>query len=214
MRGRRLVAVARPVIVDNAGVTKRPEPYCRWMRADLERGCSTGIHNDRFDCLDALIYRASDGGYGIIIHDGGSSFVSIYTCPWCGADLHDGSMEAIVDGDPERDGVEFDLAPHLDQAPSELLEDAAVASWSGAPARRLLEFAARWNTSVADELLQLARRERDGTSDGTECFIDAIVADRWLLAHRPELAPSTRGNARTPDGFPGRRIDLGDIAEE
>lgn len=42
-------------------------------------------HPDRFGCPDALIhYSPASGDYGIIIHDGGSSFVTIEFCPWCG----------------------------------------------------------------------------------------------------------------------------------
>jgi hypothetical protein len=45
-------------------------------------------HPDRFDCPDALIHFAeSTGEHGIIIHDGGSSFVTILFCPWCGKKL-------------------------------------------------------------------------------------------------------------------------------
>ena len=45
-------------------------------------------HPDRFDCPDALIhFSPRRGEYGIIVHDGGSSFVSIVFCPWCGASL-------------------------------------------------------------------------------------------------------------------------------
>ncbi len=42
---------------------------------------------DEFECPDSLIYRAQDGDYGIIIHDGGQSYISIEYCPWCGSEL-------------------------------------------------------------------------------------------------------------------------------
>jgi hypothetical protein len=44
------------------------------------------IHANPFDCPDCLIYR-DDNEYGIIVHDGGTSFVKINFCPWCGASL-------------------------------------------------------------------------------------------------------------------------------
>jgi hypothetical protein len=45
-------------------------------------------HPDRFDCPDALIhYSPRSRGYGIIVHDGGSSFVTIAFCPWCSSPL-------------------------------------------------------------------------------------------------------------------------------
>jgi len=44
------------------------------------------LHESRYDCPDALI-NMMRGGYGIIVHDGGSSVVEISFCPWCGAKL-------------------------------------------------------------------------------------------------------------------------------
>jgi hypothetical protein len=45
-------------------------------------------HPDRFDCPDALIHFAKNTGkYGIINHDGGSFFIAISFCPWCGKSL-------------------------------------------------------------------------------------------------------------------------------
>ncbi|MBK1884552.1 hypothetical protein JIN85_19205 [Luteolibacter pohnpeiensis] len=45
-------------------------------------------HVGRRDCPDALInYSAKFDEYGIIVHDGGSSSISIDYCPWCGSKL-------------------------------------------------------------------------------------------------------------------------------
>lgn len=33
---------------------------------------------------DIVIYIARDRTYGIPIHDGGSSYIRIHFCPWCG----------------------------------------------------------------------------------------------------------------------------------
>jgi len=56
------------------------------MAAQLERQCAE--HPNRFDCPDALVaYFPKDGSYGLIVHDGGSSTISIAFCPWCGARL-------------------------------------------------------------------------------------------------------------------------------
>ncbi|WP_242417410.1 DUF6980 family protein [Sphingomonas panni] len=57
---------------------------CDQMQEDLERRCA--VHEDRSDCPDAFIGRAS-GGYGLLIHDGGSSMIAISFCPWCGTRL-------------------------------------------------------------------------------------------------------------------------------
>ena len=60
------------------------DPCCPRMAEDLDRSCE--IHPDRADCPDALIDRVR-GGYGIIVHDGGSSVIEIAYCPWCGTRL-------------------------------------------------------------------------------------------------------------------------------
>jgi len=42
-------------------------------------------HNDRFGCPDCLIHYVEEiREYGIIVHDGGTSFIVIQFCPWCG----------------------------------------------------------------------------------------------------------------------------------
>jgi hypothetical protein len=44
------------------------------------------LHVDPADCPDALVGRF-ESEYGIRVHDGGSSYVVIRYCPWCGAKL-------------------------------------------------------------------------------------------------------------------------------
>jgi hypothetical protein len=47
-----------------------------------------GQHPAPFDCPDCLVYYESRfEEYGIIVHDGGSSYVLIDCCPFCGARL-------------------------------------------------------------------------------------------------------------------------------
>jgi hypothetical protein len=56
------------------------------MRANLEHKCD--IHADVFDCPDRLVYYSSQNHqYGLIVHDGGSSYITIDYCPWCGTNL-------------------------------------------------------------------------------------------------------------------------------
>ena len=51
-----------------------------------DRRCDS--HANRFECPDALVhYSPRARTYGLIVHDGGSSFVAIAHCPWCGANL-------------------------------------------------------------------------------------------------------------------------------
>ena len=54
------------------------------MDDDLAQTCD--IHESRYDCPDALI-QFVEGRYGLIVHDGGSSFIEISFCPWCGSRL-------------------------------------------------------------------------------------------------------------------------------
>ena len=57
---------------------------CDQMERDLSYVCEA--HADRSDCPDALIDRIN-GGYGLLVHDGGSSMIVIGYCPWCGTKL-------------------------------------------------------------------------------------------------------------------------------
>jgi hypothetical protein len=58
---------------------------CETLAYYLERECPT--HPDPWDCPDRLFYRATDGEIGIVIHDGGSSFVTMLYCPFCSSAL-------------------------------------------------------------------------------------------------------------------------------
>jgi len=57
---------------------------CDRMDYDLDQEC--GVHDSRYSCPDAL-FNVVRGGYGLIVHDGGSSVIEISFCPWCGAKL-------------------------------------------------------------------------------------------------------------------------------
>jgi hypothetical protein len=88
---------------------------CDRMRADLEFKCEN--HADRYQCPDALVsYSPRFDEYGLIIHDGGSSSVKIYFCPWCGAKLPESrhvrwfdelEKRGITEPDDERIPPEF-----------------------------------------------------------------------------------------------------------
>lgn len=61
---------------------------CEMMRSNVESVCEQ--HSDRHDCPDCLIACSPNGSsYGIMIHDGGSSVITITYCPWCGTKLPD-----------------------------------------------------------------------------------------------------------------------------
>lgn len=53
-----------------------------------------GQHSDPADCPDCIIHKYKSG-YGIPIHDGGSSFILINNCPWCGANLNENRRSSL-----------------------------------------------------------------------------------------------------------------------
>ena len=55
------------------------------MATQLDQRCDQ--HPDPFDCPDHLVYQTAGGDFGLIVHDGGASFVQISFCPWCGSAL-------------------------------------------------------------------------------------------------------------------------------
>jgi hypothetical protein len=66
------------------------------------KGC-TGAH----DCPDCLVTCATDDSYGLLIHDGGASFVQIAYCPWCGTQLPGGDwVMSLPDGSMPPEAVE------------------------------------------------------------------------------------------------------------
>jgi hypothetical protein len=54
------------------------------MDFDLDQRCD--IHPQRHECPDNIVDIVR-GGYGLIVHDGGSSVIEISYCPWCGTKL-------------------------------------------------------------------------------------------------------------------------------
>jgi len=59
---------------------------CETLGYQLNLRCDQ--HPDPFDCVDTLVYHSAQfDEYGIIIHDGGSSYSLIHYCPWCGTKL-------------------------------------------------------------------------------------------------------------------------------
>ncbi len=44
------------------------------------------IHPDPFECPDNLVFHRA-GTFGLYVHDGASSYVTIAFCPWCGTEL-------------------------------------------------------------------------------------------------------------------------------
>lgn len=58
---------------------------CEEMKERLKFNCKSC--KDKYECPDSIVVQTLSQGYGIIIHDGGMSFISIKFCPWCGKKL-------------------------------------------------------------------------------------------------------------------------------
>lgn len=82
--------VDQPVreVADTPAAEPAPDGWCcgamlRATSLDCDR------HSSAHECPDVLVLRdvREGGDYGLPVRDGGSSFVVIGYCPWCGADL-------------------------------------------------------------------------------------------------------------------------------
>lgn len=73
-------------------MTNTKKYCCNRMKEEVEHKCE--LHKDRFECPDCLIsYDERVDEYGIIIHDGGTSYIPIKYCPWCGKKLPESKEE-------------------------------------------------------------------------------------------------------------------------
>ncbi|MFA5366700.1 MAG: hypothetical protein WC333_02350 [Dehalococcoidia bacterium] len=73
---------------------------CHDMERHIAHRCEQ--HPNGFDCPDNLIFRSENKKeYGIIIHDGGHSYIVINYCPFCGKSLkfvnESAQMDALLD---------------------------------------------------------------------------------------------------------------------
>ena len=71
-------------------MTNRDRFCCDKFQAQLNWACAE--HSSPSDCPDALVGRIGGRGYGLYIHDGGSSLLEIHFCPWCGTRLANAPM--------------------------------------------------------------------------------------------------------------------------
>ena len=71
-------------------------------------------HTDPFDCPDSLIiFHEPFSEYGLVIHDGGPSYLLISNCPFCGTRLPASGRDAWFDAIEAAglDDVDFDELP-------------------------------------------------------------------------------------------------------
>lgn len=59
---------------------------CEFMKYYLELNCD-GTQKNIKSSDQIVIYEQKFDEYGIVIHDGGDSYIEIKYCPWCGKEL-------------------------------------------------------------------------------------------------------------------------------
>jgi len=68
-------------------------------------------HADPFECADHLVvYNEVFDEFGIVVHDGGPSYVLIAHCPWCGTRLPESQRDRWYD-ETEAKGFTDDTLP-------------------------------------------------------------------------------------------------------
>lgn len=78
--------------ITRAILRRRPRELCCTDLAEhLTFECH--LHRHPLDCADAVIFRNDEGQIGLPIHDGGSSYIAIRHCPWCGTRLRKQPVE-------------------------------------------------------------------------------------------------------------------------
>lgn len=69
---------------------------CEAMASALEFHCEH--HADPFECADNLVvYNEVLDEFGLVVHDGGPSYVLIAYCPWCGTRLPESQRDRWFD---------------------------------------------------------------------------------------------------------------------
>jgi hypothetical protein len=71
---------------------------CDMMKHSSTVDCS--MHDDPHDCPNVLVVWSQTHGPGLPVRDGGSSFITINFCPWCGTDISmDDEIDTSVDAE-------------------------------------------------------------------------------------------------------------------
>lgn len=110
----------RMMWMDPAGVPASFAPggakfCCAEMTMALTNVCDQH-QDDPFACPDMLVaYSPAFDEYGLIIHDGGPSFVTIGHCPWCGTKLPESQRDRWFD-ELEAQGFDDPLSGDIPEA--------------------------------------------------------------------------------------------------
>jgi hypothetical protein len=168
---------------------------CEQMARQLQHTCEA--HSDLRDCPDSLVIHLQDTGqFGLRVHDGGSSFITIRHCPWCGTDL----LERVSNrelGPPAVKIAGFQLWVHGRQFPE--AEDADDGNWLRITGHCGASGASVW---VQGALLMVTDVERFGLE--CERLYDGKAERATLEPFEPEL----RINVEATDRLGHIRADV------
>ncbi|MFJ9567809.1 DUF6980 family protein [Streptomyces fuscichromogenes] len=90
---------------------------CEAMNSRVDVPCDR--HDDPFACPDTLVaFSAAFQEYALIIHDGGTSSLTIGFCPWCGRRLPESQRDRWFD-ELERRGID----PGENEVPPEFRDE-------------------------------------------------------------------------------------------
>jgi hypothetical protein len=151
---------------------------CDQMARQLQHTCEA--HSDLRDCPDSLVIHLQDTGqFGLRVHDGGNSFITIRHCPWCGTDL----LERVSNrelGPPAVKIAGFQLWVHGRQFPE--AEDADDGNWLRITGHCGASGASVW---VQGALLMVTDIERFGL--GCQRLYDGKADRATIEPSEPEL---------------------------
>ncbi len=98
-----------PMSVAWAPPSSKARICCEAMRSALSFTCAE--HKDPFECADHLmVYNEIFDEIGIVVHDGGPSYVLIEFCPWCGTRQRESQRDRWFD-ETEAKGYTDDTMP-------------------------------------------------------------------------------------------------------
>lgn len=170
-------------------MTGKPEPASEWVGyCCTQMLASSTLVCDRHqdcpeDCPDVLVWHSEQHGPGLPIRDGGSSFLAIWFCPWCGADLREQGPVSTAEvyawhvgrfGEPDRSLVALKLAEETGEVCGAVVKRAEGAV---RPEKGLTTWA-EWTAHLHDEMGDVAivlnvLAGREGTT------VDELLARRF-----------------------------------
>ncbi len=129
---------------------------CKCILTRIEHTCQQ--HESPWDC-DTLLIQTSCGDIGIPIRDGGSSYVVIKFCPWCGQSCENKSENRIDWGQELRDFIkrkndkELELFRQRKDGLNELRQEQQINQTLRDELRRLIILAEDWELKKTSKWL-------------------------------------------------------------